>query len=445
MHLTRRITILLLAAASVMWMLALPLSLSAADAATGAPEIDYARFAYVYHIESGTEMFVKNGDTKCYPAASVKLMTGLIAAEHLYTQRSRKVIVTAEELQGVRGNNIGLKVGEELTVGDLLAALITGNANDAAQVLAYEIAGGIEPFVKMMNARAVELGMNSTVYTNVTGLHDAAMVTTVRDTAKVALACYRNDTFLELSGEVRYVLAPTNINGSERRITNKNLFICDTIDDRYRNRYMLGLNAGSTPQAGHCVTAICDNGYYTYLCIVMGASSDADHIYSYVECSKLLDWAFEGYEYKTVLNRSEVIGEIPVTLSSKTDFVSALPERSVEMYLPTDIDVSSDMSRVVSFSVGSLSAPVPEGLEVGELRLFYRGELVDTVKLVTKYPVDRSELEYRKGQLKTLIKQPVFKISAAVLALLGVMYVLLVAFIRSRRARRRKSRDIIKR
>jgi len=163
MHLTRRITILLLAAASVMWMLVLPLNLSAADAATGAPEIDYARFAYVYHIESGTEMFVKNGDTKCYPAASVKLMTGLIAAEHLYTQQSRKVIVTAEELQGVRGNNIGLKVGEELTVGDLLAALITGNANDAAQVLAYEIAGGIEPFVKMMNARAAELGMNSTV------------------------------------------------------------------------------------------------------------------------------------------------------------------------------------------------------------------------------------------------------------------------------------------
>lgn len=401
------------------------------------PEVTNATCAYLYNITSEKLLFTKNKDVKIYPGPTVKLMTVAVIIDVLREDLERVVTVKREMLRGVSGYNINLQREEELTVDELLHALIVGGANDAAAVLAITAVGSIDAFVLLMNKKAKEIGATSTFYTNPSGLDDPEMVTTIADTAKIALYINKNSIFKDIAKLEFYTLRKTN-KSKERKIYSKNFFIATNTEYIYHSRYVTGMNAGNTDEAGYCVTA---TSYYKnseYLCIVMGAEKDEKFIYSYVEAEGLLQWAYKNFAYKTVLSPAEVICEIPVKLSANMDYVTLMPEEGIDIYMPTDINIAEEVSMSWSLNETELVAPVSEGQVVGLLTVIYNDEIIGRINLITKSNIARSEPLYLLSLVEALTATAPFRYTVIAVIAFAVLYVLINSVVRYNRAKRKR-------
>ncbi len=380
-------------------------AISSRDAATPDDvglETEHIGGAYLYNIENDFAALSYNANETLYPTSTVKIMTGIIAIEQLGDKLSEVVTVTEDMLAEAAGNKIGFEVGEELTVEQLLYAMLVGGGNDAAHILAVRIAGSVDEFVGMMNRRALEIGANATHYTNPSGLHDYDMYTTVSDTVKIALEAYKLPLFMEMSSTSKYVIDKTN-KSEYRNVYNRNYLVASNSVSKYFYPDASGMNSGSTAQGGYClVTTACRDGL-TYLAVVMGAGVDSEHdsIYSYTEARKLLDFAFNTYGNITIVKQGEVICDIPVTMSGTTDFVSLVTADSLILYLPKDADLEHEITQSRKTIYDSLTAPVAEGQRAGVLTIMYNDEIIGNVDLITTVAVARSEFLYTLERIKS--------------------------------------------
>lgn len=403
------------------------------------PVVTNAACAYLYNITADKLLFTKNPDIKIYPGPTVKLMTAAVIIDLLREDLDRTVTVKREMLRGVSGYNINLQREEELTVEELLHAMIVGGANDAAAVLAITAAGSMDEFVLLMNEKAKEIGALDTYYTNSYGLDDPEMLTTIADTAKIALYVNKHSIFKDIAKLEYYTLRKTN-KSRERKIFSKNYFIATNTEYIYRSRYVTGMNAGNTQAAGYCVTATSLYKNAEYLCIVMGAEKDEKYIYSYIEAAALLQWAYKNYAYKTVLSPAEVVCEIPVRLSADMDYVTLMPEQGIDLYLPADIDIKEEVSLSWSLTETELVAPVSEGQVAGLLTVIYNGEVIGRINLITKNSIARSELLYILSLLRELAATKPFRYTVSAIIVSAVVYVLVNSVVRYNKAKRNRRR-----
>ena len=403
------------------------------------PSLDGATSVYLYNLTQDRVMAEKNADKVIYPASTVKLMTGLVAAEQLSDRLDEQTEVTEEMLKGVTGNNLKIAVGEIVTVRDMFYGLLCGGNNDCAAILAHVAAGSIPQFVELMNQKAKELGTKTTNYTNVSGMHSDNMVTTAYDTYLVAEAAYKVELIMEAVTTNKYEMPATN-KSKMRSVYNKNYLISRYIDTTYYNSLAQGMNAGFTNQGGYCLVTSAEYNGQSYICVVMGAEEQNKRIRSYEIASDLIDWAFEAYSEVKVLGESSYLSEIAVTLSQDTDHVTIKPAGSLTAFLPSDIDVSKDIELLPKLNAPSLEAPVVEGQVVGFISVKYGDEVLGTVDLITTDKVERSEFLYTLQQLKSFTSQRWFIASMIVLVLLTVAYIFVVASVRGRHGHRRRRR-----
>lgn len=419
-------------------MAILPLFATPASALE-APVVEHAKSAYLYNFENDVVLFQFNEHEAVFPTASVKLMTGLVAAEALASRLDEKITVTASMMNEVKGNNISLNIGEVVSVRDMMYALLTHCANDAAYVLAYTVAGSVDSFVSMMNAKAAALGAFETYYTNPTGMHDDRMVTSAYDTAIIAKAAYKNQLIKEIVSQKNYVMEATNMT-QYRNIFNRNALIYTQPGSAKNYRYAsaTGMNAGYTTQGGYCVTATAEQDGLTYLCIVMGAEEVDGELYSYVNCMDLLDWAFKSYDYIDVLSTSSTVVELPVKLSSAVDYVTLVPETTVSVYLPTDIDFENDIKYSTNTYDDYLNAPVSSGQVCGFITVSYKDEIIASTRLVATSDVARSDFLYFMDKVRVFSKSTFFIASVITAVVLTLAYIFVRAT-HNEKTRRRKA------
>ncbi len=391
------------------------------------PSLDDTKAVYFYNVNQKTAMAEKDATAPVYPASTVKIMTGLVAVEALAGRLSENVTITEEMLKGVTGNNIKLKAGEKVTVLDLLYGLLVGGANDAASALAFTVAGSIQGYTELMNARAAQLGALDTNYTNVSGMHDPAMLTTAYDTFLIAKAASENSIFTEISSESRYQMPKTNIS-SERNIYNKNYLISRYTETKYYNKYVKGLNSGSTTQGGYCLATCAEKDGQTYICVVLGAKEIDGNICSYTIANSLIDWAFSSYGYVEVISDDMLVCEVKVELSEDIDHVTLRPASSLTVFLPLDIDKEKDLVYSHKIASPSLTAPVEEGQVAGFISVELDGEILGSVDLVTMSKVERSEFLYSLQRIRDFTTSRPFVITAIIFVILVVAYIFGTAF-----------------
>lgn len=404
------------------------------SAALEDPVIENAKAALVYNFENNMTIFEYNIDETLYPTSTVKIMTGIIAVERLGDRLDETVTVTAAMLENVVGNNIGLKVGEIVKVEDLLYALLANCANDAAYVLAYHISGSVEDFVKLMNQRALELGAYDTHYTNPTGMHNDSMVTTLRDTFAISKYAYTLELYMQITSTAKYVMDATNLS-QYRNICNRNCLISAFYGTGYLYSGAKGMNAGSTSQGGYSLVSTADDGDLTYLVIVMGASADDEKTYSYENGIKLFDWAFDSYAYRTVLSEKQTICELPVTLSSTVDYVTLVPSSPIVVYMPSDVDLESEITYSYNTTEDELMAPIKAGSEYGSVTVMYDNQILGSVPLVATASVTRSEFLYFLLRVKEFTDSKFFSAMIVTAVVLTVIYVITQAILRDREKR----------
>lgn len=400
------------------------------------PKVEKVQSAYLYNIENDEVLYERNIDQKMYPTSMVKMMTAIVAQEKLSGRLDETITITSQMLKNVTGNNVGLKDGEKITIRDLFYALLVRGANDAAHVLAYISAGSVDSFVALMNEKAAYLGTLHTVYTNPSGMHDDVMYTTASDTAVIALAAYSSELIMEMSSTTKYTIPPTNISEA-RTLYNRNYFIAKNQEAKYFYPAARGINSGSTEQGGYCLATIAQKDGLTYLCVIMGAQSDSDNIYSYIAAKNLFNFAFEGYGYLDVIDTSKLICEIPVTLSTEADYVTLVPKSTLTVYLPMDIKPETDITYSWKVTSSELKAPVYEGQEAGFITISYGDRILGSVPLVTKNGVERSEFLNVMSTIEEFSKSRFFIATVVSGACITVIYVLIKSIYRYRKNKKR--------
>lgn len=401
------------------------------------PEISGVRTALLYNVENDRVLYSLNSSEKVYPASSVKLMTAYLAYGALSERLEETVTVTREMLRGVAGYRAGLEEGDQLQIEALFYTMLMRGANDSAYILAYLVSGSTEAFVEKMNETAASLGMKDTHYANPGGMHEAQMVTTAADTLKIARAFAGVEKLLEISGTVKYNFRRAG-QSTGLTIYNKNALISKVNTTAYYYEYAKGMNYGSTEESGITVTSCAQAGGLTYLCVVIGGHEDpatgADTACD--AASKLLRYGVEGFAYKTLVDPGTPVCELPVTLSAKTDFVMLLPRETITVFLPSDVNEASDVTYSHRLTEASLEAPVVRGTPAGYLNVYYKGDQIGSVELVTGDDIERNEFLYLLSEIKRISRGRFFKAAVISAAVLTLVYVLAVAAIRRKRARR---------
>ena len=221
------------------------------------PEIQHAASAYLYNFENDRVLYEYNSSERVYPASTVKIMTAIVAFEKYSDNLDAEITVKQSMLDEVNGNRIGFQAGEVVTAREMLSCMLVNSANDAAIILANAVAGSTSDFVELMNKKAAEIGAFDTYYTNPTGMHNDAMITTAKDTAIISKYAYSVPGLIDMTSTPKYVMPATNLS-DYRNIYNRNSMLSNYYSAGYYYTGTLGLNAGATSQGGYSISAVAE-------------------------------------------------------------------------------------------------------------------------------------------------------------------------------------------
>lgn len=422
-------------------VIALCPSLCVRTSAIEPPTIERVGAAYLYNIENDRVTFEQNADELLFPSASVKIMTAVVAYEALGSRMDESIEITSEMILGASGNHIGIKKGERLSVCDLFYALLLKGANDAAYVLAYLSYGSADAFVVKMNERAQSLSMTDTVYKNVSGMHHADMVTTARDTAKIAGVFASYSELIEMSSVTKHVIEKNGIT-EERNLYNRNAFVSKLNSLGTKEYYYAdarGMCFGSTSEGGDSFVTLAERDGLRYICVILGGEENETEteIYAFKAAKTLCDYALDGFGYVKVLSSDKLVYDMPVSLSEQADRVMLVPKEDIKAYLPYDVDVKTQITLSYTLDHDTLTAPVAEGQKAGYVSVYYGDVLLGTVELVTQNEVSLSAFLSVLESIRRFTESKFFICSAIALVVVTVGFVLINSLVRGRRARRR--------
>jgi D-alanyl-D-alanine carboxypeptidase (penicillin-binding protein 5/6) len=233
--------------------------------------------AYLTQV-GGTTIWSHQADEKLPPASLTKIMTALLVLERANLNAT---VTIGPAVATETGHRLRLRVGEKYRVRDLLAAMLIESANDAARALAEHIGGSEVHFAGMMNARAAQLGLKDTHFTNAAGHHDPDHYTTANDLVVMTEAALARPMFRELVSKVRFEIR--TVNGKRRfKLENSNKLL-----PKYEG--MVGVKTGYTPEAGRCLVALAERNGIEVLIVLLRAKN------RWNLAEKMLDTAFELY------------------------------------------------------------------------------------------------------------------------------------------------------
>ena len=402
--------------------------------------------------DSGEVLFEQNADAKVYPASITKIMTILLAVEAI---ENGTVSVTDEVTASQNitfdlladGSSAGIMVGETMTLESLLYAAMLSSANEACNIIAEHVGGGISNFVVMMNARAEELGCTGTHFVNTHGLPNDDHYTTARDFSLIALEASRHDLFMRLCSTPTITIPATNLSG-ERTLKNSNALISTEgiYGSQYLYEYADGMKTGHTNAAGYCLISTADKDGVNLLAAVFGGletwPGPTPEYSNFSDSIKLYEWVFNNFSYREVLRTTDAVGSVAVEMGSNSDKVSLRPETAISALIPNDSDFS-EFSLSVKYdheeNGETLMAPIQAGEKLGEVTLSKNGVNYGTVNLVAAAGVDLSRGEYIKAKINDTLESKTFKLIFWGIIILAVAYIALVIVYRVRRIRHRKA------
>ena len=249
---------------------------------------------------SGTVLFNKSMDERMYPASTTKIMTALLALENSSLDEQVTFTETGVKDAYPGSSNIGMQVGEVLTMEQCLYAMMLKSANEVTTQVAEYVGGSVENFVNMMNQKAADLGCTGTHFNNANGLPDDSHYTTAHDLALIGQAAIQNETFRKILGTVVYTIEPTNKNLKARTFDNHHAMIHE--GDWYYEG-CLGGKTGYTDAAQSTLVTFAQRNNLLLVCVLM--KGDGTQIVK--DTKTVLDYGFDNFKVLEFTAKGEVI------------------------------------------------------------------------------------------------------------------------------------------
>lgn len=413
-------------------------SISSIAAEVRLPSMEEATSVYLKHLESDLVVCSKDESYLVGAGSTVKMMSGLLFCEKLSTYTQESVTIT-EELYGAiprtHGRSLKLTVGETTTIEQLLWAAICGSYNDAYYVLATIASGSVENFKAEMNTRAATLGLENTVFEDITGIVDGSR-TTAEEVAKIALVAYQNPYYMALCSENTFYFSSSY---KSQTLYNNNKLVCQYQDQKYYNKKCIGMSAGSTSRDGNCVVTFAKQNDQTYVCVVMGGK-EADGIeFGYRIANRVVDWVFSSYTYMQILTPNTKICTLDVTVSDSASTVDVIVKDSLYAYLPKGLEIGKDIVYSIRLTDTKLEAPVEKDQFVGYVAVLYNGQVLGTAPLYTAGEASRSSIGNGLGTIRAWLENRAV-IAGIVFFVVGVTAYIIVEYILQRRRHTRWDR-----
>ena len=358
-------------ALSLLLALLLPLLPRAGAAAL---EVE-GKSAVLMDAATGTVLYEKNAHEKLAPASVTKVMTLLLIMEAVDSGKiGWNDTVTASETAAAKGGSqIYLKVGETMSVTDMVKSIAVSSANDCACAMSEHLAGSEGAFVELMNARVKELGMNDTHFVNCTGLDDGPEAENHK-TSAYDIALMSRELLVSHPDIKKFttIWMDTVRNGTFG-LSNTNKLI----------RFYpgaTGLKTGFTSGAGYCLSATAEREGMELIAVVMGAETSQGRN---AACKTLLDYGFANYALVT----PEVTGDAAVPVRLGTDgTVPAVPGENPRLLIDKALKsgVTTDMQLEPE-----ITAPVAEGQQLGLLTVRSGDQVLAQVPMVAAREVPR--------------------------------------------------------
>ena len=331
---------------------------------------------YLVDSATGTEMYQHNADKRLPIASMVKIMTCLIAFEAIERGDLSldENIVVSDEASGMGGSQVFLDAGKEYKAGELLKSVVVASANDSCVAIAERLSGSVGGFVKDMNKRAKELGMNNTNFVNCTGLPAPENYSSAKDVSIMFRELIKHPIYFDFS---RIWLEDfVHPDGRATTMTNTNKLVkfyegCD------------GGKTGFTSEAMFCLSATAQRNGLRVVAVVIGSESSKDRFNA---VSNLFGYAFSNYSAKVIHSKEILIDNSIRVVGGKQKTISV----GVQDDIKALVKKGDDSEYQVHFKLpDKVKAPIKTGDVVGTAYLTRNGEVVAEYDIVSREDIER--------------------------------------------------------
>ncbi|HBT50366.1 MAG: D-alanyl-D-alanine carboxypeptidase [Caldanaerobacter subterraneus] len=348
--------------------------------------------AVLMDFTTGQVLYDKNMHKRMYPASTTKILTAIIALEK---GKLDDVVTCSENVTKIEGNSIFLSPGEQLTLEQLLYALMLESANDAAIAIAEHIGGSVENFAKMMNEKAREIGAYNSHFVNPNGLPDENHYSTPYDMAQIARYAMQNAEFRKIVSTLHYQIPPTNKFDKPRDLWINNRLLKPS---RFHYEGADGVKTGYTVAAGQVLVASATRDGHRLISVIMGDEG----INIWTDTIKLLDYGFQNFSLVKVTQKDEVItsielgkGGFKLPLIAQKDFYYEVP-KGKENSIKAEVVLKED-----------IKAPIQKGEVLGYIKYTLDGKEIGTNPLIASEDVYKNFLgNYYNEKEKNPIVHP---------------------------------------
>ena len=337
-----------------------------------------AKSAIMIEASTGEILFQKNANEKLAPASMTKMMSMLLIMEEIEKGNLKydEEIAASENASSMGGSQIFLQAGEKMTVTEMLKGIAIASGNDATVAMAERIAGSEEAFVKKMNSRAKELGLKNTNFVTSTGLDADNHYSSAYDMVLIAKELVKHEKILEFTGTYEEYLRKNSKNPFWLVNTNKLVRFYQGVD---------GLKTGFTNIAGYCLTATAKKDNMRLITVVMNEPDSAKRS---SDTSKMLDYGFNVYMVKNIIDENTTLSKVKVELGEKltTDIVS---KETI-----TILSKKSDKERNITYEtqIDKIVAPIKRGDIVGKINILEDGKVISTIDATIKENIDKANI-----------------------------------------------------
>lgn len=330
----------------------------------------YSSACLLMEESTGKILYSKNANSIMYPASTTKIMTAILTLEKC--NLSDTAVVSHNAVFSIPSgySTASLVEGEVLTIEQLLNVLLIPSANDAAVVLAEHIAGSVEAFSDMMNAKAVELGCLNTHFVNPNGIHNENHYSTAYDLALIGKYAMQFPTFKEISSKTRYTLPITNAYSKEDRIFNTTNDLIkpnySSSPTNYYYKYATGGKTGYTDPAGQCIVATATKDNISLIAVTLHGDFTEDNLSQRaLDCKALFEYGFNNFSMVSIAQKGDVASNMKVPNATKdSSSLDLLYSDDIYAFVPNGFDTSSVTPNI---KLSSTFAPIAQDTVLGTI------------------------------------------------------------------------------